>query len=1158
LWLKIYLIKPFSAWLKGRSLSMNKLSLLLIACAGLLATPAKGQKKNLERAEWGCTTPSVSVSADYCTDPDRVILTASPSTGVTYLWSTGQTSQSITVDVAGSYSVTATTTRGGCSASAQMSVGQELVINGDFTWGNTGFTSGYAYKADSSGYNKELYDDSGNNAYGVGTNGQNYHPSFYGEDHTNNQSGSRNFMLVNGHGSIVVWEETVHVQPNTNYYYSAWGMNLNPSSPARLQFEVNGEKIGTIGDLNNAPKPSSTSQVNLNNWERFYYGNTTGWNSGSATTAVIRIIDLNGDLNGNDFGLDDISFASLAPFLIGPEVAQEICPGEAIDSVSFQVGSGGPPSVTGLPPGVSYTFDGLNLIISGTPDTIGTFNYTVSTTGCTVPLTKSGNITIKNPGVWTGAISCDWTDPGNWCCDILPTSTTNVEINSGLTNYPVVYDTDTGFCKNIFIDNNASVVVSNKGVLQIHGDISNSGVLNALEGTIEMSGSSPQAISGWDFLSKTIRNLTVSNTSSSGLSVSSAYADTLKIWGTLSFGTDSSKLTTGNNINLLSTDSATANVGVVSAHNTITGDVIVNRYISTGTTEGKHSQTWQFLSTPTMGQTIRQSWMENGTNTPGFGTRITSPGGNGFDGYSYSYAIKYYDPSKNSWNGVGSANDSLFKLNGYMLFVRGDRTVVNSSKPSNSTILRSTGKLLTGTLGPLAATPGYFQAAGNPYASVIDFTKLTRGAGVDNKFYTWDPYLYGTYGFGGYQTLGEVNGWKPVPGVTSPYNAAVANSTIQSGQAFFVYATGISSFVPQDTSLYFTEDCKVPGNEVINFSRKSDNSASDHKQFLRVNVYTSSSPSAGIADGNVVVFAKKYSNKVDKDDAVKMLNGGENFGLFRDGKTLAIEARNFPDVTDTLFYYFGNMRQQIYQLRFAPEGMDDMKVQPLLLDNYTNTRTVISLIDTTLVNISFTSDPASKAPGRFKVVFRNKESVAIPSVFLQANKTSSGVMLNWKVINEEEKRFFQVQFSSDGKDFRTVAELAANPLNKGSYSWLDGKPMPGNNFYRIHIKGFGTETGFSNTVFQAVMNEKSGLPHIMLAPNPGIKGCLRFYFSKEQAGIYYVRLFNSSGQTVYSAKTIFTGSDGVVKFTGLPDLSGVYRVQLEMPNGGTKKFLVVY
>ena len=128
---------------------------------------------------------TVSVSADYCTNPGKVILTASPPSGVSYLWSTGETTKSITVDVAGVYSVIITDISG-CSVSDEMSVGQELVTNGSFTAGNTGFTSGYVFKADSANYNKELYDDSGNNAYGVGIDGQNYHPSFWGKDHTNN------------------------------------------------------------------------------------------------------------------------------------------------------------------------------------------------------------------------------------------------------------------------------------------------------------------------------------------------------------------------------------------------------------------------------------------------------------------------------------------------------------------------------------------------------------------------------------------------------------------------------------------------------------------------------------------------------------------------------------------------------------------------------------------------------------------------------------------------------------------------------------------------------------------------------------------------------------------------------------------------------------
>ena len=70
-----------------------------------------GVSQNVKRTT--CVTPTVSISADYCTSLGEVILTASPASGVSYLWTTGETTQSITVDIVGVYSVTATTNSGG-------------------------------------------------------------------------------------------------------------------------------------------------------------------------------------------------------------------------------------------------------------------------------------------------------------------------------------------------------------------------------------------------------------------------------------------------------------------------------------------------------------------------------------------------------------------------------------------------------------------------------------------------------------------------------------------------------------------------------------------------------------------------------------------------------------------------------------------------------------------------------------------------------------------------------------------------------------------------------------------------------------------------------------------------------------------------------------
>lgn len=340
--------------------------------------------------------PVVTITADYCSVPKKVHLTANCSSTVSYLWSTGANTQSIDVDISDDYQVTVTSASG-CTATATIAVAQDLVVNGDFTAGNTGFTSDYTYQPDVAG-NNELVNDAGTNGYGVGTNGQNYHPNFWGTDHTNNSPGPRNFMIVNGHGTLVIWKESITVIPNTTYYFSAWGIGLNNGLPvARLQFNVNGVQVGSIDTL----AVGINSNAN-NNWSRFY-GN---WTSGPTTTSVnISITDLETSLSANDFGIDDVSFATLSTFVTltsstGTD-AQVLCANKTITNIVYNVGNGSSsgPLVTGLPAGVTSNFVGTQLTISGTPTSTGNFTYTITTTGTCNPTSASGTITTQSPSI---------------------------------------------------------------------------------------------------------------------------------------------------------------------------------------------------------------------------------------------------------------------------------------------------------------------------------------------------------------------------------------------------------------------------------------------------------------------------------------------------------------------------------------------------------------------------------------------------------------------------------------------------------------------------------------------------------------------------------------------------------------------------------------
>lgn len=162
-----------------------------------------------------------------------------------------------------------------------------LVVNGDFESGNTGFTSDYDFTT------TDLVPEG---TYSVVTDPNPLHPSFVGNDHT---SGTGGFMAVNGSTTPGdnVWCQTVPVNPNTNYNFSTWIATLVANSPAELEFSINGVTLGN----------PITAPASLNTWIQFF----EPWFSGTNTVAEICIVNNNTIAGGNDFGLDDIVFTAV-------------------------------------------------------------------------------------------------------------------------------------------------------------------------------------------------------------------------------------------------------------------------------------------------------------------------------------------------------------------------------------------------------------------------------------------------------------------------------------------------------------------------------------------------------------------------------------------------------------------------------------------------------------------------------------------------------------------------------------------------------------------------------------------------------------------------------------------------------------------------------
>ncbi|MEI6679108.1 MAG: hypothetical protein WCL21_10910 [Mariniphaga sp.] len=279
-----------------------------------------------------------TITAD-CLGNGQFKLTSSDAS--TWLWNTGATDQYITVPGAGIYTVTVTGS--GCTSSNNaftINVGDDQVVNGNFSAGNTGFLSQYTHtsngRLDVGGLPPNF---AGEGLYEITTNAHNTHSNFWGYDHTHSgATASQPYLAVNGNPSAnkIVWMQTVsNIQPNTNYYFSVYTMSLNDVDPfAELQLNIN----------NNAIVPSYVLTAGVNSINNPWYHYYTIWNSGSTAGSIpISITDLQTALGGNDFALDDISFSQLNPVPLTPGTTSiTVCAGSSINLFSPVKGGSAP------------------------------------------------------------------------------------------------------------------------------------------------------------------------------------------------------------------------------------------------------------------------------------------------------------------------------------------------------------------------------------------------------------------------------------------------------------------------------------------------------------------------------------------------------------------------------------------------------------------------------------------------------------------------------------------------------------------------------------------------------------------------------------------------------------------------------------------------
>ncbi|HMJ48031.1 MAG TPA: T9SS type A sorting domain-containing protein, partial [Ferruginibacter sp.] len=646
---------------------------------------------------------------------------------------------------------------------------------------------------------------------------------------------------------------------------------------------------------------------------------------------------------------------------------------------------------------------------------------------------------------------------------------------------------------------------------------------------------------------KSLSSLIASN--NSGINVLAAPSDTLRILSSLTFGTSGATVNSGNNLTLVSRDTATAAVGQMTGSNAITNKVTVERYITAG-------RKWRFLSVPinTGFQNVKQSWQEGATSAaqnpvPGYGMLVTDSLGtwaaNGFDGLSVGVTMKKHTfvPALNDfrWVGIATTSKDISDVNGYMTFVRGNRGMAILGAGVTTTILRATGTIKQGTQAGISVPTSEFVSIGNPYPSAIDMRYINK-PGAQEFFYTWDPKLSGLYTVGGYQVFSKniaTGNYEVTPGGGSyPAGGSVYN-TIESGQAFFIRGAA-------GGTLTFEENDKAVGSKVVNFTPGAE-------QKFRANMHViNPDGSTLIADGILVDYNDGYNRGVDYLDAIKPANTNENVGIRVDNKLLVIERRNTIAADDTIRLNVSGVRVQDYKWELIAQNMDADGRSGFFIDKYLGTSTPLNLNGTNTVRFAIQNIPGSYASDRFMVVFKQTTLLpaTIPAISATRNSDKT-ISVNWKIAHERNIQQYQVERSNDGIRFTSIASQLPVANNGGSpeYAQNDASPLYGYNYYRIKALNTGTPMYSAIVKVDPLQSES----YITIYPNPVSGGKMNIHFENLPAGDYKVELYNTIGQLSFNTR-VQIGSISESKLINLAKMVAKGNYQLNVTGeDGTKR-----
>lgn len=211
---------------------------------------------------------------------------------------------------------------------------------------------------------------------------------------------------------------------------------------------------------------------------------------------------------------------------------------------------------------------------------------------------------------------------------------------------------------------------------------------------------------------------------------------------------------------------------------------------------------------------------------------------------------------------------------------------------------------------------------------------------------------------------------------------------------------------------------------------------------------------------------------------------------------------------------------------------------------------ILTIQPGTVIGLATVSNPPPINPGPYTAYIASDDYFSIAAIQVtpapvklidfKAKQKDENIQLHWSTSNEINNEKFEIEKSSNGKDFRKIGEVKGNGTSsiQQVYSFDVKNPQNGISYFRLKQIDFDGHSSFSNVINLDFRGKNESVEK--LYPNPSKNGLVNLKYFAKSYDFVNVRVLDVSGKMVINKNQAITKGNNNLRFDFSELNPGIY------------------